>query len=130
MALPRTIMAEFQSSGKRMVYPSLSTFLKEFKANQSAVIRAIRLGVPYKGIKLSYLAPGELKKGDAQYFVESAVGYEVHLAQFSNNNEMLLRIFNLVLQNKNALGSSWFALLNALQLCLNFLNLDNVDIGE
>lgn len=127
MALAKQLLVTLPT-GKTILYPSLSSFTKSFSANHSAVIKAISEQRPYKHILLRYIGPEEKIDADIKYYLGNLVGYEVKLADYTGNDELIKKIFNLVLKNKGKIGLQYRELLASLQVALNFLNVGEITI--
>lgn len=127
MALARQLIVTLPG-GKKILYPSLRSFCSGFNANHSAVIKAITEQRTYKGLSLRYIGPNEPIGTDTEYYLGTCIGYEVKIAEFTNNDDLIKRIFALVVLNKQKVGPQYRDLLASLQVALNFLNVGEITI--
>lgn len=126
--LPKQLLVTLPDN-KVILYPSLSSFCKSFKANASAVIQAMKENRPYKGIRLKYVNSEELLNTNTKWYLGNLVGLEVKLAEFTDNDDLIFKIFKLVVQNKKKIGTQYRDLLQELQTCLNYINIGEINIG-
>lgn len=127
MALAKQLLVTLPA-GKKILYPSLRSFCSGFNANHSAVIKAINEQRTYKGLSLRYVGPNEVMGADTEYYLGTSIGYEVKLADYCQNDELLKKIFNLVIINKGKIPAQYRELLATLQVALNFLNVGEITI--
>lgn len=123
MALAKQLLVTLPT-GNKTLYPSLSSFCKAFNSNHSAVIKAINENRNYKGISLRYIDQDEPLETDIKFYLTTLVGFECKLADYTDNDELIRKIFNLILANKNKVRPQYTDLLNSLQIALNYLNVE------
>lgn len=127
MALAKQLLVTLPT-GNKILYPSLSSFCKGFNANHSAVIKAINDNRTYKGITLRYVNQNEPLEADIKFYLGTLVGFKCRLADYTDNDELIKKIFNLILTNKNKVRPQYAELLNSLQVALNFINVGEITI--